>query len=227
MPVLSERANVVVMADEAHRSQYAKFAQNITIGAAERDPDRLHRHSRRKRRPLHAAGVRRLRLGVPDAPGAGRPRDGPDLLRVASRSRWRSRTASELAEVEEVLEGEEEEAAAKLVTDLGEAREGRRRAGAPGAARRRRSPPLRDPLRGAAGQGDGRRLLAADRRRADRPAARALRRGGGRLRDLGQRDRRAGDLALPTLQARAEAARQDGSATPTTRCGSWSSRTCG
>jgi type I restriction enzyme R subunit len=31
MPVLSERENVVVMADEAHRSQYAKFAENITI----------------------------------------------------------------------------------------------------------------------------------------------------------------------------------------------------
>ena len=31
MPVLSERENVIVMADEAHRSQYAKFAQNITI----------------------------------------------------------------------------------------------------------------------------------------------------------------------------------------------------
>ena len=31
MPVLSERENVIVMADEAHRSQYAKFAENITI----------------------------------------------------------------------------------------------------------------------------------------------------------------------------------------------------
>jgi type I restriction enzyme, R subunit len=31
MPVLSERENVVVMADEAHRSQYARFAENITI----------------------------------------------------------------------------------------------------------------------------------------------------------------------------------------------------
>jgi len=30
MPVLSERANVVVMADEAHRSQYATFAENLT-----------------------------------------------------------------------------------------------------------------------------------------------------------------------------------------------------
>ncbi len=31
MPVLSERENVVVMADEAHRSQYAAYAQNITL----------------------------------------------------------------------------------------------------------------------------------------------------------------------------------------------------
>ena len=31
MPVLSERENIVVMADEAHRSQYASFAENITV----------------------------------------------------------------------------------------------------------------------------------------------------------------------------------------------------
>ncbi len=31
MPVLSKRRNVVVMADEAHRSQYARFAENITL----------------------------------------------------------------------------------------------------------------------------------------------------------------------------------------------------
>jgi type I restriction enzyme, R subunit len=31
MPVLSTRRNVIVMADEAHRTQYAKLAQNITI----------------------------------------------------------------------------------------------------------------------------------------------------------------------------------------------------
>jgi type I restriction enzyme, R subunit len=31
MPVLSERENVLVMADEAHRSQYATFAENITL----------------------------------------------------------------------------------------------------------------------------------------------------------------------------------------------------
>jgi type I restriction enzyme, R subunit len=31
MPVLSTRENVIVMADEAHRSQYARFAENITL----------------------------------------------------------------------------------------------------------------------------------------------------------------------------------------------------
>ncbi|WP_051222922.1 type I restriction endonuclease subunit R [Conexibacter woesei] len=31
MPVLSERSNVIVMADEAHRSQYDTFAENITL----------------------------------------------------------------------------------------------------------------------------------------------------------------------------------------------------
>ena len=31
MPVLSERRNIIVMADEAHRSQYAQFAQNLVV----------------------------------------------------------------------------------------------------------------------------------------------------------------------------------------------------
>ena len=30
MPVLSDRHNIIVIADEAHRSQYAEFAQNLT-----------------------------------------------------------------------------------------------------------------------------------------------------------------------------------------------------
>jgi type I site-specific restriction-modification system R (restriction) subunit len=49
MPVLSERLNILVMADEAHRSQYAHFAENITVCLAERDPNRLHRHASRTR----------------------------------------------------------------------------------------------------------------------------------------------------------------------------------
>jgi type I restriction enzyme, R subunit len=31
MPVLSERRNIIVMADEAHRSQYAQYAQNLVV----------------------------------------------------------------------------------------------------------------------------------------------------------------------------------------------------
>src|SRR5205823_11959049 len=31
MPVVSTRRNVIVIADEAHRTQYAKFAQNVTV----------------------------------------------------------------------------------------------------------------------------------------------------------------------------------------------------
>ena len=73
----------IVMADEAHRSQYAQLRREHHGRAAERDPDRVHRHAGREGRPLDAAGVRRLRLGLPDAPGAGGPRDRPDLLRVA------------------------------------------------------------------------------------------------------------------------------------------------
>jgi len=31
MPVLSQRRNIIVIADEAHRSQYSTFAENITV----------------------------------------------------------------------------------------------------------------------------------------------------------------------------------------------------
>jgi type I restriction enzyme R subunit len=58
MPVLSERRNVVVMADEAHRSQYATFAENITLALPNATTDRLHRHAGGAGRPLHSARVR-------------------------------------------------------------------------------------------------------------------------------------------------------------------------
>jgi MOSC domain-containing protein YiiM len=89
MPVLSERSNVVVMADEAHRSQYAKFAENITIALP--DATRIGFTGTRYRlqqaviaRRAPAAPSRRIPLRVPgrvahlSRPGPRRQRRGPE-----------------------------------------------------------------------------------------------------------------------------------------------------
>ena len=116
MPVLSERENIIVMADEAHRSQYDTFAENITLALPNATRIGFTGTPIEKSRPLHPPGVRRLRLDLPDAPGAGGPGDRPDLLRVAADRASTSPIDDELEHVEEVLEDEEEEAARKLVT---------------------------------------------------------------------------------------------------------------
>lgn len=115
MPVLSKRTNVVVMADEAHRSQYATFAENMTLalpnatrigftGTPVESADRSTRlvfgdyisvYRMRQAQEDHATvpiyyESRQIPLEIAD----------PDLL----------------SKVEEVLETEEQEAASKLVT---------------------------------------------------------------------------------------------------------------
>ncbi len=112
--MLSERENIIVMADEAHRSQYAKFA-----------------------REHHARAANALRIGF-----TGRRREGRSVhplvfgdyvsvyrMRQAQEDHatvpiyYESRQIpvaiddpNELRRVEEVLEAEEEDAASKLVT---------------------------------------------------------------------------------------------------------------
>jgi type I restriction enzyme, R subunit len=115
MPLLSERENVVVMADEAHRSQYAKFAENITV-----------------------ALPNATRIGFTGTPVEKADRSTPlvfgDYISIYRMRRAQDDRATvpifyesrqipieiedpgQLADVEEVLEEEEEEAAAKLVT---------------------------------------------------------------------------------------------------------------
>ena len=115
MPALSKRQNVVVMADEAHRSQYAKFAENITI-----------------------ALPNAVRIGFTGTPVEKADRS-TGLVFGDYVSVYRMRQAQEdratvpiyyesrqipieiedkeaLRRVEEVIEGEDEEAAHKLVT---------------------------------------------------------------------------------------------------------------
>ena len=86
-PLLSDRRNVVVMADEAHRSHYDfvdGFARHLRDALPKRDLPRVHRHADRERGPVDPAGLRRLHRRLrPDPGGRGR-RDREGLLRVAA-----------------------------------------------------------------------------------------------------------------------------------------------
>ncbi|MGB0097608.1 MAG: type I restriction endonuclease subunit R [Solirubrobacteraceae bacterium] len=115
MPVLSERENVIVMADEAHRSQYAKFAENITIALpnAVRIGFTGTPVEKADRSTLLVFGeyvsVYRMRQAQEDHA----------TVPIYYESRQISvevENPDELRHVEEVLEGEEEAAASKLVT---------------------------------------------------------------------------------------------------------------
>lgn len=115
MPVLSERHNIVVMADEAHRSQYAKFAQNITIA--------LPRAVRIgfTGTPVEKAD-KSTRIVFGDYVSVYRMRQAQEdhaTVPIYYESRQipvEVDDPDELRHVEEVLEGEEEDAASRLVT---------------------------------------------------------------------------------------------------------------
>jgi type I restriction enzyme, R subunit len=115
MPVLSERENVIVIADEAHRSQYAGFAENITlalpnatrIGFTGTPVEKADRSTR-----LVFGGyisIYRIRQAQED-------RATVPIFYESRQIPIEIDDPAQLTEVEEVLEGEEDEAAAKLVT---------------------------------------------------------------------------------------------------------------
>jgi type I restriction enzyme R subunit len=115
MPVLSDRKNIIVMADEAHRSQYATFAENITlalpnatrIGFTGTPIEKADRSSRVVFGDY--VSIYRMRQAQEDhatVPIFYESRQVP--LNIAD--------PDELLHVEEVLEGEEVEAATQLVT---------------------------------------------------------------------------------------------------------------
>lgn len=115
MPVLSERDNVIVMADEAHRSQYARFAENITLALP--NATRIGFTGT----PVEKAD-RSTRLVFGDYISVYRMRQAQEdraTVPIFYESRQipiAIEDPEQLAEVEEVLEDEEDEAAAKLVT---------------------------------------------------------------------------------------------------------------
>jgi type I restriction enzyme R subunit len=115
MPALSTRRNVIVIADEAHRTHYAKLAQNVTLALP---------HATRigfTGTPIETAdrstkvafgdyiSVYRMERAVAD--GATVP-----IYYESRRISLDVKDETLLREVEEKLTGEEEEAAAKLVT---------------------------------------------------------------------------------------------------------------
>jgi type I restriction enzyme R subunit len=115
MPVLSDRRNIVVMADEAHRSQYASFAENITralpnatrIGFTGTPVESADRSTRLVFGDyISIYRMRRAQEDHATVPIYYESRQIP--LDIAD--------PEQLAQVEEVLEGEEQEAANKLVT---------------------------------------------------------------------------------------------------------------
>jgi type I restriction enzyme R subunit len=115
MPVLSERANIIVMADEAHRSQYAGYAENITIALP--NATRVGFTGT----PVES-GDRSTRLVFGDYVSIYRMRQAQEdhaTVPIYYESRQIPLSISDpelLAHVEEVLEGEEQEAAGNLVT---------------------------------------------------------------------------------------------------------------
>lgn len=115
MPVLSERENIVVMADEAHRSQYAKFAQNITVAL----PNAVRIGFTGT--PVEKAD-RSTRLVFGDYVSVYRMRQAQEdeaTVPIYYESRQipiEIEDPEELSKVEEVLEDEEAAAAHRLVT---------------------------------------------------------------------------------------------------------------
>ena len=159
MPVLSERENIVVMADEAHRSQYAEFAENITVAL----PNAVRIGFTGT--PVESAD-RSTRLVFGDYVSVYRMRQAQEdhaTVPIFYESRQipiDDRRPRAAGKVEEVLEAEEQEAASKLRDGVGEAREGRRRARSAASGSPTTWPSTSAPLRGAGRQGDGGRLLA-------------------------------------------------------------------
>ena len=120
-PLLSDRRNIVVIADEAHRSQYDfldGYARHMRDAHAQRLVHRLHRHADRASGRQYPRRVRGLhqRLRHP-ARGRGQG-DGADLLREPARQAdaRRARAAEDRPGFEEATEGEEVDRKEKLKT---------------------------------------------------------------------------------------------------------------
>ena len=87
-PELSNRRNIVVLADEAHRSQYDfldGYARHMRDALPNASFNRLHRHADRAGGREHAVGLRRLHQRLRHRTLRPGPGDRPDLLRKPPR----------------------------------------------------------------------------------------------------------------------------------------------
>ncbi len=130
-PVLSERRNIVVIADEAHRSQYDfidGFARHMRDALPQRLVHRLHRHAHREDRRQHARRVRRLHQRLRHPAGRRGRRHGAHLLREPAGQAGAEgvRAAEDRPRVRGGTEGEEVERKEKLKSQVGAARSGGR-----------------------------------------------------------------------------------------------------
>ena len=127
-PMLSDRSNIVVIADEAHRSQYDfidGYARHMRGRAAQRIFRRLHRHPHRAAGRQHPRGLRRLHQRVRRATLRGRRRNSAHLLRGPP-SEAHPRTKTSVREStrtsKDATEGEEVERRERLKTKVGATR---------------------------------------------------------------------------------------------------------
>ncbi len=123
MPALSPRRNIVVIADEAHRSQYDLIdglGPQSAGCAAERLVHRLHRHAHREERRQHAGDLRRLHLASTTS-SAPWPTSATVPIYYESRiAKLALNQAAELPKIDEefdeITEGEEDAKKQKLKT---------------------------------------------------------------------------------------------------------------
>ncbi|GIW41256.1 MAG: hypothetical protein KatS3mg076_1833 [Candidatus Binatia bacterium] len=204
-PRLSERRNIVVIADEAHRSQY-----DFIDGFARHMRDALPNASFigftgtpiEKTDAQHARGLRRLHLDLRHPAGGRGPGHRADLLREPPRQARarRSRTPEDRPRVRGGDRGRGDRAEGEAQDQMGAARGDRGHGEAAPARRPGHRGALRAAARGHGGQGHGglhepahlRRALPRDRAAAPPVAPRGRRQGRDQSRDdrLGLRPRR-------------------------------------
>ena len=189
-PVLTDRRNVVVIADEAHRSQYgfrarvnrtdrrdrAWLCQVPPRRLAERILHRLHRHPDRAGGREHACRVRRVHRRVRHQPGRRGRRDGSDLLREppCAHRAGRGREAEARRRGCRANRGRCPERAGEAQAQMGEGRGRRRGRETPCHGRHGPRGALREPRHRHGRQGHDRLHEPPDMRRAlrsDRQAA--------------------------------------------------------
>ena len=193
-PVLSDRRNIVVIADEAHRSQYDfidGFARHMRDALPERLVHRLHRHARSSRpTPTPAPSSATTSASTTSSARSTTARPSRSTTRAGSpSSRCARPSARDRPRLRGGHRGRGGRAQGAAQDQVGAARGDRRRREADPARRPGPRRPLRGPPRGDGRQGDGRVHEPPDRVELYREIARAPARVGRRRRRRRARSR--------------------------------------